>query len=109
VNYTWRIIKLGLNDQLNQDEILLENAVVKVQWKLIAEDIDGVKASYVGTTNLNASTVSADQFISLNDVTSAQVISWIQNVLAGPEQHRINKQLDARIERNRLRVIRPNW
>jgi hypothetical protein len=109
VNYNWRIIKLGLNDQLNQDGALLENAVVQVQWKLIAEDTDGVRASYVGTTSLNASSIPANQFVPLNDVTSAQVISWLQDVLSGTEQDRINKQLDAKIERNRLRTIKPNW
>jgi hypothetical protein len=109
VNYNWRVIKLGLNDQLNQDEVLLENAVVKVQWKLIAEDTDGVKATYLGTTNLDASSVSANQFVALNDVTSAQVISWVQAALAGAEQDRINNQLDAKLERKRLREIRPNW
>lgn len=109
MNYNWRIVKLGLNDQLNQDGVLLENAVVQVQWKLIAEDTDGVRASYVGNTPLNVGSVSANQFISLNSVTSAQVISWVQNVLSGAEQDRINKQLDAKIERKRLREIRPNW
>jgi hypothetical protein len=109
VNYNWRIIKLGLSDQLNQDGVLLENAVVQVQWKLIAEDTDGVRASYVGTTALNASSIPANQFVPLNDVTSAQVITWLQDILAGTEQARINKQLDAKIERNRLRTIKPNW
>lgn len=109
MNYSWRIIKLGLNDQLNQDGVLLENAVVQVQWKLIAEDTDGVRASYVGNTSLNVNSVSADEFVSLNDVTANQVISWIQEALSGVEQDRINKQLDAKIERKRLREIRPNW
>ncbi len=109
MNYNWRIIKLGLSDQLNQDGVLLENAVVQVQWKLIAEDTDGVRASYVGTTALNASSIPANQFVPLNDVTSAQVITWLQDILAGTEQARINKQLDAKIERNRLRTIKPNW
>lgn len=109
MNYTWRIIKLGLNDQLNQDGVLLENAVVQVQWKLIAEDTDGVKASYLGNTTLNVSDIPKDQFVPLNDVTSAQVIVWVQAALAGAEQDRINKQLDAKIERKRLREIRPNW
>lgn len=109
MNYTWRIIKLGLSDQLNQDGILFENAVVQVQWKIIAEDADGVQSSYVGNTSLNANSISANQFVPLNDVTSSQVISWIQAILAGPEQDRINKQLEARIERNKLREIRPNW
>ncbi len=100
---------MGLSDQLNQDGVLLENAVVQVQWKLIAEDTDGVRASYVGTTALNASSIPANQFLPLNDVTSAQVITWLQDILSGTEQDRINKQLDAKIERNRLRTIKPNW
>jgi hypothetical protein len=109
VNYNWRIIKLGLSDQLNQDGVLLENAIVNVQWKLIAEDIDGIRASYVGNTELNAKSVSADQFVPLNDVTSAQVVGWLQSILSGVELDRINKQLDARIERNKQRTIKPNW
>lgn len=109
MNYSWRIIKLGLNDQLNQDGVLLENAVVQVQWKLIAEDTDGTKASYVGNTVLSANLVPTDKFVLLNNVTSAQVIGWIQAAVAGTELDRINKQLDTKIERNRLREIRPNW
>lgn len=109
MNYNWRIIKLGLSDQLNQDGVLLENAVVQVQWKLIAEDTDGSKASYVGNTALSANHVSANKFVSLNNVTSAEVIGWIQAAVAGTELDRINKQLDTKIEKNRLREIRPNW
>lgn len=109
MNYSWRIIKLGLNDQLNQDGVLLENTIVQVKWKLIAEDTDGSKASYVGNTALSANLVPTDKFVLLNNVTSAQVIDWIQAAVAGTELNRINKQLDTKIERNRLREIRPNW
>jgi hypothetical protein len=86
-----------------------QGLAVQVQWKLIAEDTDGVKASYLGNTTLDASSIPANQFVPLNDVTSAQVITWLQDVLAGAEQDRINKQLDARIERKKLRTIKPNW
>lgn len=109
MNYNWRIIKFSLSDQLNQDGVLLENAIVNVQWKLIAEDIDGIRASYVGNTALNASSIPANQFVPLNDVTSAQVVGWLQSVLSGVELDRINKQLDAKIERNKQRTIKPNW
>lgn len=109
MNYNWRIIKLGLNDQLNQDGVLLENAIVQVQWKLIAEDTDGTKASYLGNTKLDAANIPAEEFVALNDVTSEQVIGWVQSGIHPNELERINKQLDAKIERNRVRKIKPNW
>lgn len=109
MNYNWRITKLGLNDQLNQDGVLLENAIVQVQWKLVAEDVDGIKASYLGNTKLNAANIAAADFVALNDVTPTQVIGWVQNSIASTEMDRINKQLDEKIERNRVREIKPNW
>lgn len=109
MNYTWRIARLGLDDVLNKDSVLLENAIVNVQWKKIAEDTDGITASYVGTTALDVTTHSAADFIALNDVTSEQVISWVQENISSVEMSRIDKQLERKIERNRLRKISPNW
>jgi len=109
VNYNWRVIKFGLNDQLNQDGALLENAIVEVQWKLTAEDFDGVTASYVGTTKLDAKNVSSTDFIALNDLTLEQVLGWVKDSIHPNEMDRINKQLDAKVERNRVRTIKPNW
>ena len=31
MNYSWHITKLGLTDKLNRDDVLLENAIVRVQ------------------------------------------------------------------------------
>lgn len=109
MNYNWRIVKLGLNDQLNQDGVLLENAIVQVQWKLTAEDTDGTKASYLASTTLDATNISAEDFVAVNSVSSEQVIGWVQSNLSSTEMDRINKQLDVKVERNRVRKIKPNW
>ena len=109
MNYTWRITKLGLRDELNLDDVLLENAVVQVQWKRIAEDTDGVSASYLGSTTLNPSSVSAASFIALNDINKEQAIAWVEGSLSTSELAKIDNQLIEKVERNRLRTIRPNW
>ena len=109
MNYTWRITKLGLRDELNGDDALLENAIVRVQWKRIAEDTDGTTATYLGHTDLDASTISAANFTALNDVTKDQVITWVEASLNAGQMQRIHKQLDTKIERNRIRTIKPSW
>lgn len=109
MNYTWKILKLGLKDQLNQDGQLLENAVVNVKWRRIGEDTDGSRVSYVGNTNFSAANVSVADFTNLNDLTSTQVISWLESSLEDSEVARINEQITRRIEKNRVQNIKPNW
>ena len=109
MNYTWRITKLGLLDQLNHEGVLHENAVVSVQWKRIAVDTDGTKASYVGNSEFSAKTVSEEDFVSVNQLTSEQVIGWVKNSISPKELERIDAQINRKIERNRARKIAPNW
>jgi hypothetical protein len=108
VNYTWKILRLGLKDQLNQDGQLLENAVVNVKWRRIGEDTDGSRASYVGNTSFSAASVSAADFTNLNDLTNTQVIAWLETALEG-DLVRIDSQITRRIEKNRVQNIKPNW
>lgn len=108
MNYTWKISKLGLTDQMSTDDVLLENAIVNVKWKRIATDTDGLKASYLGNTDLNADILSAD-FVALNDVTSENVTSWIEAAITANGIAKIDAKLEAKIERKRLRNISPSW
>ena len=109
MNYTWRIAKLSLQDELNHEGVLHENAVVSVKWKRIAKDTDGTTASYVGNTAFSAKNVSEENFIPVNQLESSQVISWVENSITPAELQRIDDQLNKKIERNRSRNISPNW
>lgn len=108
MNYTWKISKLGLTDQMSTDNVLLENAIVNVKWKRVATDTDGLKSSYLGSTDLNASMVEAD-FVALNDVTAENVTSWIEEVITAEGITKIDSNLATKIERKRLRNISPSW
>jgi len=109
VNYSWHITKLGLTDKLNRDDVLLENAIVRVQWKRLAEDADGITASYLGSTDLDPSNISAVDFTALNNVTKDMVVNWIEKDLTDKGIDKVNTKLDAKIARNRLNTIKPNW
>lgn len=108
MNYTWKISKLGLTDQMSSDNVLLENAIVNVKWKRIATDDDGIKASYLGNTDLNAAILAAD-FVALNDVTAENVTSWIEAAITANGVTAIDSKLETKIERKRLRNISPSW
>lgn len=109
MTYTWRIIKLSLQDELNQDGVLLENSVVNIKWKYKGEDTDGSSASYVGNTKLSAANVSADDFILYNSVTNDIALGWITDNMTADELTRIQAQITAKIEKNRVQKVRPNW
>lgn len=40
MNYSWKIARLGLDDELNNDGVLLENSIVQIHYKRIAADDD---------------------------------------------------------------------
>lgn len=109
MNYQWRIVRLGLSDELNTDGVVLENAIVNVRWKRIATDDAGNSASYIGSTNLSAKDVSEADFITLDDVTEANVLSWVQNSLSDTDINTINNVLERKIESQKVRIRKPNW
>jgi len=109
VNYTWHILNLGLRDQMNQEGALLEDAIVFVHWKKVAEDADGICASYVGKTDLQADQISSDSFIDLSAVTKEVVVSWVENNIAGSKADSINDILASKIEKSKIKSYKPNW
>lgn len=109
MNYTWKILKLGLQDQLNHEGHLHENVVVNVKWRRTGVDTDGVTASYVGNTPFSATNVTAADFTNVNDLTNDQLIAWLEDELESGELQRIDAQIEKKIERNRVRSIKPSW
>jgi len=109
VNYTWRILKLDLQDELNHEGNLLSNSIVNIKWKRVATDTDGRVASYLGNTKLSAANIAAADFVALNDVTNEMALQWVTDRISERELERINSQLENKIERNRASKVKPSW
>lgn len=109
MNYNWRIVRLGLSDELNHNSDLLENAVMNVRWKLVATDEQNQTSSYVGSTNLSVYQTSLEDFITLDNITESTVLSWVQNSIPEERINNIKNILSKKLEVQKQRVYKPNW
>ena len=109
MNYSWKISKLGLDDELNNDGVLLENSIVQIHYKRIAVHDDGTSSSYVGKCYFSAKSTAAADFVPLNSVTNVMAQSWLTNSLGSDEINKIDTALAAKIERKRVKIVKPGW
>jgi len=109
VNYSWKIARLGLDDELNNDGVLLENSIVQIHYKRIATDDDGTTSSYVGTCYFSAKTKAAADFIALNDVTNVLALAWLEESLGEEQINKIDTALAGKVARKKVRLVKPGW
>lgn len=107
--YTWEILKLGTLDQTNSDGDVLADAIISVKWKKIATNAANKSASYVGKTSLDLLSVSASDYIVLDDVTKADVVAWVEEAMTATEIANINTILAKKVEINTMSTFVPNW
>jgi len=109
MNYTWEILKLETLDQTNSDGDVLADAIISIKWRKIATNDANKKATYVGKTLLDLSSTSAADYIELDDVTKADVVSWIEESMTESEMDVINKVLAKKVEINTMNTFVPDW
>ncbi len=109
MNYSWQILKIGTRDETNNQGQLLENSVVYVHWKKIATDESGNVATFLGESKFTSVDVAADSFIAIDNVTKAEVVSWIEESLSETEKKTIDTVLARKLEKNSMKTFIPNW
>lgn len=98
--YTWEIERLKVKDEVNNDGVTLRNAVCNTYWKITGTNEDGDSASWSGATPFSAASVGEDDFSDFADLTEAEVIGWIRNVVENDSGYmaHINEQLQKAID-----------
>lgn len=109
MNYSWKIARLGLDDELNNDGVLLENSIVQIHYKRIATDDDGTSSSYVGTCYFSAKAKAAADFIALNSVTNVLALAWLEESLGEEQINKIDTALAGKVARKKVRLVKPGW
>ena len=109
MNYTWEVLNLSTKNQTNQEGVLLENAVVHVQWKRIGVDNDGNEATYLGQSVFTAENVPQGSFVSFESLTKDVVVSWIENDLGAYQLEMIQNTIQKRINKNTMIKRSPPW
>jgi hypothetical protein len=109
MNYTWEILKLGTLDQTNSDGDVLADAIISIKWKKIATNDANKKASFVGKTTLDVTDTSLADYVDLDDVTKANVVSWIEESMSEAEINNINNILSKKLQIETMTTFKPDW
>ena len=98
--YTWEVERLKVKDEVNSEGVTLRNAVCNTYWKVTGTNSDGDSASWSGATPFTAASVGEADFTDFADLTEAEVIGWIRNVVENDTGYmaHINEQLQKAID-----------
>ena len=99
MTYTWKIVEVGTKDTVNADNEVLNDAIVEVTWKKTGVDVGDNSAVYVGTTKLDPASTSTASFIAYDDVTSSNIIDWLEATITEGEMERIDATIAKKIEK----------
>ena len=99
-SYTHEITSLKVKDEVNSDGVTLQNAVCQTYWKRTGTDADGNSGTFAGATPFSAASVGEDDFTDFADLTEAQVIGWITNVIDNDATYKahIDEQIQKQID-----------
>lgn len=98
LTYTWKIKSLKKQDD---PSVELNDIIVQTYWECTGTDADGNSGTFHGATPFEPDQVDPDNFTTYENLTEAQVIGWIQDVVnnnPGYKAHidqQIQKQIDA--------------
>lgn len=109
MTYTWEILKLGTLDQTNSDGDVLADAIISIKWKKIVTNDANKKATFVGKTTLDVTDTSLADYVDLDDVTKANVVSWIEESMSEAEINNINNILSKKLEIETMTTFKPDW
>ena len=96
--YTWKIKSLKKQDDPSAE---LNDIIVQTYWECTGTDEDDNSGTFHGATPFEPDQVDPANFTSYEDLTEAQVLSWVQAVVndnPGYKAHideQIQKQIDA--------------
>lgn len=88
IDYTWRITGLKKNG---------DGTVVQTYWIKEGTDEHGHKGSFAGATPFTADPSDAG-YIAFDDLTEADVIGWIQDIVVGDYEEHVNAQIQKQID-----------
>jgi hypothetical protein len=98
LTYTWKIKNLKKQDD---PSLQLNDIIVQTYWECTGTDEDGNTGTFHGATPFEPDQVDPDNFTTYENLTEAQVLGWIQDIVNGNpgyKQHideQIQKQIDA--------------
>lgn len=78
LTYTWKLTGLKKTDN---PSIELNDIIVQTYWECTGTDENGNSGTFTGATPFDPSKVDPEDFTSYENLTEAQVLGWIQDLV----------------------------
>jgi hypothetical protein len=100
--YTWKIKSLKKQDDPSAE---LNDIIVQTYWECTGTDAEGNSGTFHGATPFEPDQVDPDNFTAYENLTEAQVIGWIQDVVNTNDSYKehIDRQIRTQIDA----IVRP--
>jgi len=102
LTYTWKIKSLKKQDN---PSVKLDDIIVQTYWECTGTDADGNSGTFHGATPFEPDQVDPDNFTTYENLTEAQVLGWIQDVVNTNDSYKehIDRQIQTQIDA----IVRP--
>jgi len=95
IKYTWKITGLKTKNV----SATQQGAVVQTYWEKRGSDENGNEGAFAGATPFTVDpTDDSGPFIPFEQLTEADVLSWIQTIVVGSYEENVNKMIKEQID-----------
>lgn len=102
LTYTWKIKSLKKQDDPSAE---LNDIIVQTYWECTGTDVDGNSGTFSGATPFEPDQVDPTNFTTYENLTEAQVLGWIQNVVTNNPSYK--EHIDSQIQKQIDAIVRP--
>ena len=102
LTYTWKIRSLKKQDDPSAE---LNDIIVQTYWECTGTDEDDNSGTFHGATPFEPDQVDPEEFTAYEDLTEAQVLSWIQDGVNGNPNYKAH--IDEQIQKQIDAIVRP--
>jgi hypothetical protein len=102
LTYTWKIKSLKKQDDPSAE---LNDIIVQTYWECTGTDTANNSGIFSGATPFEPDQVDPENFTAYEDLTEAQVIGWIQDVVDGNPTYK--DHIDEQIQKQIDAIVRP--
>lgn len=97
ITYMWRV------KSLNKDS---DSNVIQVFWDKMGHNENGATGTFAGVTSFENVDSNAEGYIPFNDLTEADVLSWVQAEVVDAYEETVNARIQKQID-NMTAVVTP--
>tara|TARA_R110000868_G_scaffold333197_2_gene594049 strand:- start:12 stop:368 length:357 start_codon:yes stop_codon:yes gene_type:complete len=113
MNYQWHIVSFDTIDETNYEGTILQQAVSRITWKRVGHLESNISSipdvMYLGKSDISATNVSSDNFVSYQNIDEATALSWVLSGLTEEDINLIDNDLVRKLNKLETTKQDPPW